>query len=58
MIAWGRMFNSAMHGISTSGETGLVRMFRIEYAKDYKHMKSMGYEINDSTVKAFLRARN
>lgn len=57
MIAWGRAFVSAMNGFKNESETGLVRMFRIEYAKDYRHMKQMGYEINDSVVKDFLAAR-
>ena len=57
MIAWGRAFISAINGMRNESESGLVRMFRIEYAKDYRHMKQMGYEINDNTVKDFLAAR-
>lgn len=56
MIAWGRVVLNSLNGFS-SRETGLVRLFRTEYSKDYKHFKSMGYEINDNFVKGFLRAR-
>jgi len=57
MIAWGKAIVGAMNGFKNESETGLVRMFRVEYANEYRHLKQMGYEINDSTVKAFLRAR-
>lgn len=57
MIAWGRMIMSAMNGFHNEAESGLVRMFRIEYGKEYRHMKKMGYQINDTTVKAFLKVR-
>ena len=57
MIAWGRMILSAMNGFNTSNDSGLVRMFRIEYAKEYHLIKKMGCEINDSFVKQFLADR-
>ena len=57
MIAWGRMILSAMNGFNTSNDSGLVRMFRIEYANEYRHMEKMGCEINDSFVKQFLADR-
>jgi hypothetical protein len=57
MNAWGRIISTAMNGFNSEADTGLVRMFRIEYAKDYRHMKQMGYEITDSLVRSFLSAR-
>jgi len=57
MIAWGRMFMAAMSGFSSTKETGLTRMFRIEYGKEYEHLTKMGCEINDSFVKQFLADR-
>lgn len=57
MIAWGRMIMSAMNGFNRKDDSGLVRMFRIEYANEYHHMEKMGCEINDSFVKQFLADR-
>lgn len=57
MIAWGRMIMSAMNGFSRKDDSGLVRMFRIEYSNEYRHMEKMGCEINDTFVKQFLADR-
>ena len=57
MIAWGKAIVGAMNGFNNESETGLVRMFRVEYANEYRHLKQMGYEINDSFVKTFLKTR-
>jgi hypothetical protein len=57
MIAWGRAVIHAMNGFSDSSETGLTRMFRTEYAKEYQMMRKNGYEINDSFVRTFLDMR-
>lgn len=57
MTAWGRMILSAINGFSSTKETGLTRMFRIEYGKEYEHLTRMGCEINDSFVKQFLADR-
>lgn len=54
MIAWGRAIMSAMNGFHSEAESGLVRMFRVEYAKEYRHLKMMGCEINDKFVRRFL----
>jgi hypothetical protein len=57
MNAWGRIINTAMNGFNCEDDSGLIRMFRIEYSKDYRHMKQTGYEITDSLVRSFLSAR-
>lgn len=57
MIAWGRMILNAMNGFRPAKETGLVRMFRVEYANEFHHLEKMGCEINDSFVKQFLSDR-
>ena len=57
MIAWGRAIIGAMNGFKNESESGLVRMFRVEYSKEYRQMKMMGYEINDNFVKTFLNTR-
>ena len=57
MIAWGRAIIGAMNGFPDSRESGLMRMFRTEYAKDYHWMKKNGCEINDNIVKNFLETR-
>lgn len=36
-------------------EGPLTRMFRIEYANEYKHLRRHGGPINDGTVKSFLK---
>jgi hypothetical protein len=57
MTAWGRAINSFINGFRNESETGLTRMFRTEYAKEYHWMKKNGYEINDNFVRRFLDAR-
>lgn len=57
MIAWGKAIVHAMNGFADTKETGLTRMFRTEYAKEYRLMKKNGYEINDSFVRTFLDMR-
>jgi hypothetical protein len=57
MIAWGRMIMSAMNSFNRKDDSCLVRMFRIEYANEYRLMEKMGCEINDSFVKQFLLDR-
>ena len=56
MFAWGRAVVMAMNSFATH-ESGLVRMFRTEYGKEYRHLRSMGCEINDNFVKKFLETR-
>lgn len=58
MIAWGKAIVHAMNGFHDTKETGLVRMFRTEYSKDYYWMKKQGVNINDKFVKNFLNVRN
>ena len=57
MIAWGRAFIAAMNGLGETKETGLTRMFRTEYGKEYHWMKKNGYEIDDSFVRTFLKEK-
>ena len=54
MIAWGRMILSALDSFNRDNDSSLVRMFRVEYANEYRHMEKMGCEINDSFVRQFL----
>lgn len=56
MFAWGRAFGSILENFNR-GETALVRMFRIEYPQEYRHLKRNGCEINDRFVKDFLDVR-
>ena len=39
MTAWGRMFYNALSGFNCESESGLVRMFRVEYTKEYLQLK-------------------
>lgn len=57
MIAWGRAIIGAMNGFKDMKETGLTRMFRTEYAKEYHLLRKNGYEINDNFVRTFLEMR-
>lgn len=57
MIAWGRAIIGAMNGFKDTKETGLTRMFRTEYSKEYQMMKRSGCEINDNFVRTFLDMR-
>jgi hypothetical protein len=55
MTAWGRMFYNAMSGFNNEAETGLVRMFRVEYAKEYRQLKKMGAQLDDAFVRQYIR---
>ena len=57
MIAWGKALLGAMNGFGDTRETGLIRMFRTEYSKEYYWMKKNGFEVTDSFVRTFLDAR-
>lgn len=57
MTAWGRVLYDAMNGFADDRETGLVRMFRTEYNKEYSWMKKNGVAITEGFVKAFLAER-
>lgn len=57
MIAWGKAFIAALNGLASTKETGLTRMFRTEYGKEYYNLKKNGYEIDDDFVKQFLADR-
>jgi hypothetical protein len=55
MTAWGRMFYNAMSGFNNEAETGLVRMVRVEYAKEYRQLKRMGAQLDDAFVRQYIR---
>lgn len=58
MTAWGRMITDGFKmGGLTSAETPLMRMFRIEYASEYRTMKRLGCEWNDTTIQQFLASQ-
>jgi hypothetical protein len=56
MIAWGRMFYNAIIGFNNETETGLIRMFRIEYAKEYYQLQRMGVQLDDVFVRQYIEA--
>jgi hypothetical protein len=56
MTAWGRMFHSVIFGFSNETETGLIRMFRVEYAKEYLQLKRMGVQLDDAFVRQYISA--
>lgn len=59
MIAWGRMIADGLFLNGTAErETPLMRMFRVEYANEYRNMKRLGCNFNDSTIRAFLKSQN
>jgi hypothetical protein len=55
MTAWGRMFYNALSGFNCESESGLVRMFRVEYTKEYLQLKRMGVQLNDVFVRQYIR---
>jgi len=57
MIAWGTMLLNAMAGFGNENETGLVRLFRVEYANEYRQLKKSGCQIDDKFVKEYLGLR-
>lgn len=57
MKLWGKALFNAMNGFSDSRETGLMRMFRTEYGREYQWMKKNGVEVTDAFVKTFLADR-
>jgi hypothetical protein len=54
MTAWGRMFYNAMNGFHNEAESGLVRMFRVEYAKEYRQLQRMGVQLDDAFVRQYI----
>lgn len=57
MTAWGKALFDAMNGFGDSRETGLVRMFRTEYGREYHWMRKNGVAVTDNFVKTFLAER-
>lgn len=57
MIAWGRMIADGLMMGGIAAETPLMRMFRIEYANEYRTMKRLGCDITDSSIRAFLKTQ-
>lgn len=58
MISWGRMIaDGLMMTGAGAAETPLMRMFRIEYPREYSSMKKLNCEFNDRTVRQFLRTQ-
>jgi hypothetical protein len=57
MTAWGTILLNAINGFGNDSETGLVRLFRVEYSKEYQQLKKSGCEINDRFVKEYLNLR-
>lgn len=57
MTAWGRMLLSAINGLKRENETCLVRMFRIEFSREFQHLEKMGCGVSDDFVKQFLKDR-
>jgi hypothetical protein len=56
MTAWGRILHNVIRGFSNETETGLVRMFRVEYAKEYLQLKRMGVQLDDTFVRQYIIA--
>jgi hypothetical protein len=57
MTAWIKTIGNAFattFGTSPDKETGLVRMFRIEYAKEYRNLRRLGVRVNDEFVRDYL----
>ena len=57
MIAWGKAIVHAMNGFQDTKETGLVRMFRTEYSKEYNWLRKQGMTVSDQFVRRFLDIR-
>lgn len=59
MTAWIRLIGNAFSttfGENPDKETGLVRMFRIEYAKEYRNLRRLGVRVNDAFVRDYLES--
>ena len=57
MTAWGKALFDTLNGFEEGRETGLVRMFRTEYNKEYHWMRKSGIPVTDKFVKTFLADR-
>ena len=57
MIAWGKALVHSINGFEDTKETGLVRMFRTEYSKEYNWLRKNGTTVNDQFVRTFLGMR-
>lgn len=56
MIAWGRIFVGGLVNLFASKETPYLRMFMIEYNKEYNHMLKNGYEVTEDVAKNFVKS--
>jgi hypothetical protein len=57
MTAWIRLIGNAFATSfepTSHKESGLVRMFRIEYEREYRNMRRLGVNINDAFVRDYL----
>jgi hypothetical protein len=57
MTAWIKTIGNAFattFGESPDKETGLVRMFRIEYEREYRNLRRLGVRVNDAFVREYL----
>ena len=41
----------------TPRESGLVRMFEVEYNKEYRNLRKHGVEVNNDFVRSYLNVR-
>jgi hypothetical protein len=59
MMAWGRSLVAAFENMfkAYEYETSLVKMFRIEYGREFEHMRKNGYTPNDASVRAYINDR-
>lgn len=57
MTAWIKLIGNAFatnYGFNSTKESGLVRMFRIEYEREYRNARKLGVTVNDRYVRDYL----
>lgn len=56
MTAWGRKLFSAIVETLSNDEGPYLKLFRIEYGREYKHLVENGYRITEEDAKKYLKS--
>jgi hypothetical protein len=58
MDSIGRHITDQLGSLFQSESMGLVRLFEVEYHKDYRHALKSGATVTDDYVRMFLKSRD
>jgi hypothetical protein len=56
MTAWGRKLFTAIFETLSSDEGPYVKLFRIEYGREYNQLIESGYRVTEEDAKRYLKS--